>query len=107
MENEQPVYNTQNQNTAPGLPNTFLEQPNLVGSKLSGPVEILRHAWSIYKSRFWVLIGIYLAPSFVVIIYIALIAAGVLAGVQLTKLGTGVATGALIAGIILGFLFYL
>lgn len=107
MENPS-IYSVPPQNQPAVPPPTEPVQPaTMTGGKLPGPTSIFRQAWQVYKDRFWLLIGIYLVPSAVFVVYIALVSGGVIAGSALTsKFGGSVGT-TLIAGLILAVLIYI
>ncbi len=107
MENPS-IYSVPPQNQPAVPPPAESVQPaTMTGGKLPGPTSIFRQAWQVYKDRFWLLIGIYLVPSAVFVIYIALVSGGLIAGSALTsKFGGSVGT-TLIASLILAVLIYI
>jgi hypothetical protein len=80
---------------------------DMLGKKLPGPTAILGQAWQVYKDRFWLLVGIYLVPSAVFVVYIACVSGGLIAGSALTSKFAGSFGATLIAGLILAVLIYI
>ncbi len=78
------------------------------GTKLPGPIAILKQAWRIYVNRFWVLLGIFLVPAVLIFACVALVEGGAaLAAVFGLKLTAITSVAMLIALAILAFLFYM
>lgn len=74
-----------------------------VAGKLPGPVELFKQAWQIYKQRFWVLVGISIVPTLLILI-LGLVAGGsVLAG---AALGVHASAALVIVLVILAILVY-
>ncbi len=51
--------------------------------KFPGPIELFKESWHLYKNRFWVLLGIYIIPSFLVLVATIVVGGGAAIGVLL------------------------
>ncbi len=75
-----------------------------VEAKLPGPIALFKQAWQIYRSRFWLLIGISVIPMALIIILGLLAGGSVLLGAVLGVKSSPALVGILI---LLGILVYL
>ncbi len=73
-------------------------------TKFPGPIALLKQAWQIYKSRFWVLVGIYIIPAVLVIALTLVAGGGAVAG---SLLGIKASPVLLVTVIVLAVLIYL
>ncbi len=75
-----------------------------IQAKLPGPIALFKQAWQIYKSRFWLLIGISVIPMALIII-LGLLAGG--SALAAALLGVKASPALIIVLVILGVLVYL